>query len=893
MIHTVTRKTADEQHSGQTEGSARCAVRGAPYEDVIVKKPWGYEYLVFENEHVAIWMLQIVRKRRTSMHCHPRKRTGLILLSGDARFHHLEGSIPLSRMGVVNIDAGAFHSTEAASVLPIDPVSENGIWVMEIESPPLKEDLCRMSDAYGRAGATYEGADHMVPHPTEILRLQEPEEGETLSRRTFQNLVFTVRRGAIREDRNCPSPESLVVVIGCDVARASCPCSSGDAAMECEGKMPSPRTAQGRDALATNANPLMEVGRVSLFAEFQESTKGECFEGVTVLTIEQEKKVVKISDYIASTIADLGVRHVFGVCGGGAMHLVDSFGGSDRMEYIATHHEQAAAMAAEGYARISGVPGATLVTSGPGGTNAITGVYGAWVDSIPAIYVSGQVTRDTLIGQTGLRQFGIQEGNIIDIVRPITKYAVTITDPDTIRYHVEKACHLATTGRPGPVWIDVPLDVQNKLVNPEEIRGYTPEGPSEPCTEYVLSGLVAQCAEMLSQAKRPVLIYGYGVRLARAEDSLRDLVQRLGIPCVSSWTTSDIIPTADENYVGRSGIMGDRAGNFAVQNADLVLIVGSRMSIPQVGYNYKLFARAAKKVMVDIDEIELKKPSLRPDLPICADAGRFLETLLAKVEGDGLVLAVDGWRTRCRRWKEKYPVCLPEYWDNRDKVNSFHFVDRLSEKLGSDAVVVTDMGTSFTCTMQTFRTKAGQRLFTSSGFSSMGFGLPGAIGACYAQGRRKTILVTGDGGLQMNIQELQTVAHNKLPLIIFVLNNEGYLTIKLMQQNHFGRYIGSDPSSGLTCPNIVKLAEAYGIESERIADQKALDERLDAVLAHPGPYVCEILMPPEQALIPRVSSLKLPDGRIVSKPMEDLYPFLDREEFRENMIVDPVEILNH
>lgn len=862
MIHTVTRKIADERHGGQADASTGCAVRGAPYEDVIVKKPWGYEYLVFENEHVAIWMLQIVRKRRTSMHCHPRKRTGLILLSGDARFHHLEGSIPLGRMGVVNIEAGAFHSTEAASTLPIDPVSENGIWVMEIESPPLKEDLCRMSDAYGRAGATYEGADHMVPHPTEILRLQEPEEGETLLRRTFQNLVFTVRKGAIRRDRNCPSPESLVAVIG-------------------------------RDSSRQYANPLMEVGRVSSFAEFQESTKGDCFEGVTVLTIEQENKVVKISDYIASTIADLGVRHVFGVCGGGAMHLVDSFGGSDRMEYIATHHEQAAAMAAEGYARISGVPGATLVTSGPGGTNAITGVYGAWVDSIPAIFVSGQVTRDTLIGQTGLRQFGIQEGNIIDIVRPITKYAVTITDPDTIRYHVEKACHLATTGRPGPAWIDVPLDVQNKLVNPEALRGYTPDEPSTPCTEYVLSGLVAQCAQMLAQAKRPVLIYGYGVRLARAEDSLRDLVHRVQIPCVSSWTTSDIIPTADENYVGRSGIMGDRAGNFAVQNADLVLIVGSRMSIPQVGYNYKLFARGARKIMVDIDEIELRKPSLRPDLPICADAGRFLQSLLAKIEADGVSLAIDPWRTRCRTWKEKYPVCLPEYRDNQDKVNSFHFVDRLSERLGSDAVVVTDMGTSFTCTMQTFRTKAGQRLFTSSGFSSMGFGLPGAIGACFAQGRRKTILITGDGGLQMNIQEFQTVAHHRLPLIIFVLNNEGYLTIKLMQQNHFGRYVGSDPSSGLTCPDIVKLAQAYGIESERIGDQKTLDERLDAVLAHPGPYVCEILMPPEQPLIPRVSSLKLPDGRIVSKPMEDLYPFLDREEFRENMIVDPVEILNH
>jgi len=857
MIYAVNKKPVDERNIAKVTVSGE---HSRDYEDVIVKKPWGYEYLVFENEHVAIWMLQIVRKRKTSMHCHPRKRTGLILLSGEARFHHLEGSIALNRMSAVNIDSSTFHSTEAASLLPINPVSENGIWVMEIETPPLKEDLCRMSDAYGRAGATYEGAGQMVFQPKDVLRLAEPERGDRSLRRTFQNLTVTVRRGAIGEDRKL-SPNALVAVIGRDPSR------------EC-------------------ANPFMEVGKVCSFQEFHENTRLENFDGITVLTIEEEEKVVKISDYIVSTIADLGVRHVFAVCGGGAMHLVDSFGGCDRLEYVATHHEQAAAMAAEGYARIAGGPGAALFTSGPGGSNAITGVYGAWVDSIPTIFVSGQVTQDTLIGDTGLRQFGIQEGSIVELVRPITKYAVTVTDPDTIRYHMEKACHLAVTGRPGPVWIDVPLDVQNRLIDPENLPGFTPDESEQPCTDHVLSGLVTECADMLTKAERPVLIFGYGVRLSKAEAALRELVQRLQIPCVSSWTASDITGVADENYVGRSGIMGDRAGNFAVQNADLLLIVGSRMSIPQVGYNYKVFARAAKKIMVDIDEVELKKPSLRPDLPICADAGQFLRTLLAKVETDDLTLSIDHWRARCRQWKTKYPVCLPEYRDNRDKVNSFHFVDLLSEKLGADAAIVTDMGTSFTCTMQTFKTKLGQRVFTSSGFSSLGFGLPGAIGACFARGRRQTILITGDGGLQMNIQELQTVVQNKLPLTIFVLNNQGYLTIKLMQQNHFGRYIGSDPSSGLSCPDILRLAQAYGIDAERIGDQETLDRKLDGVLARTGPYICEIMMPPEQALIPRVSSLKLPDGKIISKPMEDLFPFLDRDEFMENMIVEPVEILN-
>lgn len=858
MLYKVSKKPLDEKYI--KDGSVNDS-DFFDYSKVIVKKPWGYEHLVFENEFVAIWMLQIVRKRKTSMHCHPRKKTGLILLNGFATFHHMEGTIAIDRMSAINIAAGAFHCTEASSDLPIHPISENGIWVLEIESPPLKKDLCRLSDAYGRAGASYEGVSHMVYEPKDTLKLEEPQESERLYRKKYQDLVFTIRSGPIYKDKYFPKPDAFAVVIG-------------------------------RDSSVEYANPYMTIGEVFEFKEFYEKTQDEDFDGVTVLTIEKEDKLMKLTDYIASYVADIGVKHVFAVCGGGAMHIVNSFGESERIEYIATHHEQAAAMAAEGYARITGVPGTALVTSGPGGTNAITGVYGAWVDSIPTIYISGQVTRDTLIKDTGLRQFGIQEGKIVEIVKPITKYAVTVTDPNTIRYHIEKACYLTMTGRPGPIWLDIPLDVQSKLINPDELPRFKPDHPVRKEPDYVLHGLVSECLDLLGNAKRPVLIYGYGVRLAGAEDDLRQLVRIFRIPCVSSWTTSDIIPTDDENYIGRSGIMGDRSGNFSVQNSDVLLIIGSRMSIPQVGYNYKLFARASKKIMVDIDNAELNKPSLELDLPIQAGAKEFLTETLQQIKEKKISLKIDDWRRRCTDWKKRYPVALPEYKENKDKVNSFYFIDLLSEKLGSDSVVVTDMGTSLTCTMQTFKTKPGQRLFTSSGFSSMGFGLPGAIGACFAQGKKKTILVTGDGGLQMNIQELQTVIHYNLPLVIFVLNNEGYLTIKLMQQNHFGRYVGSDPSSGLSCPDIVKLATAYGIKSERISTQEELRQRLDAILAEPGPYICEIIMPAEQPLIPRVSSLKLPDSRIVSKPIEDLYPFLDRKEFLENMIIDPVEILN-
>ncbi|MEI6212835.1 MAG: thiamine pyrophosphate-binding protein [Desulfuromonadales bacterium] len=600
--------------------------------------------------------------------------------------------------------------------------------------------------------------------------------------------------------------------------------------------------------------------------------------------------MIKLSEYIFSFIADIGVREVFAVSGGGAMHLVDAVASEERLRYVATHHEQAAAMAAEGYARITGKPGVALVTSGPGGTNATTGVCGAWIDSIPTIFISGQVTSDTLIADTGLRQFGVQESNIVELVKPITKYAVTVTDPLTIKYHLQKAYYLAITGRPGPVWIDIPLDIQSRVIEYDKLVRYVPEVSCAPGKRSAFSKQVELCIRLIQQAERPVLITGYGIRLARAEREIITLVQKLGIPVVSSWTSSDLIPTDHKQYIGRSGIMGDRAGNFTVQNADLLLILGSRMSVPQIGYNFRAFARGAKRIVVDIDQKELDKPSIRADVPVLADVGEFIRELLHLLPDDKTPASPE-WLTRCREWKTKYPVMLPEYRTNTVGVNSFYFVDQLAQKLGNDAVVVTDMGTSFTCTMQTFRTKAGQRLFTSSGHASMGFGLPGAIGACFGSGRRKTICISGDGGLQMNIQELQTLVTYQLPVILFILNNGGYLTIKLMQQNHFGRHVGSDRGSGVICPDIIKVATAYGIPSLRINNQRELDDQLESVLNQTGPFICEIMMPEDQPLIPRVSSLKKPDGSIVSKPLEDLYPFLDRDEFYANMIVAPIETM--
>ena len=555
MIHRIARSPLENNH---LRDSITNEAINYDYNNVIVKKPWGYEYLIYKNDQVAIWMLQIVRKRKTSMHCHPKKKTGLVLLAGDAKWAHQEGEIELNQLDGIVIEAGSFHSTEAFNPLPIQPQSENGIWVMEIEPPPIKNDLVRMKDAYGREGTAYEGIDNVVFEPKECFKLQDPGPGQVTVKK-FLDCTFTLRKGPFLTGTELPGPAALISVLG-------------------------------KDHEGNGAGHDLAIGELMTFKEFNETVKPGNYEDYTILTVEKNQTSVKVSDFIFSFLADLGIKDVFAVSGGAAMHLVDSLGQNKSLNYIAMHHEQAAAMAAEGYARISGKPGVTLVTSGPGGTNTITGLCGGWVDSIPMIFISGQVTTDTLISDTGLRQFGIQESNIVELVRPVTKYAITVTDPKTIKYHLQKAYYLATKGRLGPVWLDIPLDVQGKLVDLKNITGFDPKEFEQVESSDELEKQVVACLELLKQAERPVIIFGYGVRLAKAEKDLLNVIEKLQIPSISSWTASDLMPTDHSCYIGRSGIMGDRASNFTVQNSDLVLIIGSRMSIAQVGYNYKDFA---------------------------------------------------------------------------------------------------------------------------------------------------------------------------------------------------------------------------------------------------------------------------------------------------------------
>ena len=573
------------------------------------------------------------------------------------------------------------------------------------------------------------------------------------------------------------------------------------------------------------------------------------------------------------------------ITGGGAMHLNDSMGNSPLLKVTYHHHEQAAAIAAEGYYRASGRPAAVVVTTGPGGTNAITGLLGQWTDSIPAIYISGQVKRETTIShypELRIRQVGDQEVDIISVVNPLTKYAKTVTQPHEIRRVMDTAWQMATSGRKGPVWVDVPMDIQGAVADEDKMIT-TVEAIASPAA-IAKDGDLDQVIALLMQSKRPVLLAGHGIRLADAQRDLRPLIERMGIPVVSSFNGFDLIPTDHPLFVGRIGTIGDRAGNFALQNADLLLSVGSRNNIRQVSYDWASYARHAKKIVVEIDEAELKKPTVIPDIPVLADAGDFLRRLFERLHG----VALPDWQW-WREWvyarKIKYPVVLADYEKIEQSVHPYYFVQRFTQQLSKEAMVVAGNGTACVVLFQAGHVKEGQRMFWNSGNASMGYDLPAAIGASVATGHGEVVCLTGDGSLQMNLQELATVKHLQLPIKLFVLNNGGYLSIRQTQTNYFqGRYVGCDEKSGLSFPDLRWIAAAYGFPYFRIDSHHALDQQIAEVLAVKGPVVCEVMLTHDYTFSPKLSSEKLPDGRMVSKPLEDMYPFLSEDELASNML---------
>ena len=600
---------------------------------------------------------------------------------------------------------------------------------------------------------------------------------------------------------------------------------------------------------------------------------------------------MRVADYIFKTLADKGVRHCFLVTGGGAMHLDDALGLEKRIKYVCCLHEQACAMAAEGYARTSGTPGVICVTTGPGGTNALTGVMGAWLDSVPMVVISGQIKRSTMITSCPgikLRQLGDQEYNIVDAVRPMTKFATAVMSVEEVPETLERAWQICQSGRPGPVWIDVPLDIQAAEINPSGRIAPTENGEADSCP-LVSEAQIEKVVSLLQTSKRPAIIVGSGIHNAKAETLFLEVAESLNIPVLTSISGIDLIPSDHPLFFGRPGIIGERAANFIMQNSDLFIVLGTRMGLRICGYAYETIARAATKVMVDVDEAELNKPTFRPDVKIHADAGEFLKALKDKIGNTNCADYTD-WLDYCRRVKTKYPVVLPEHRNRTDYVSSYVLPEAIMRHAPDPLTVVTANGTAYTSTYQTIGIRRGMRMFANEACASMGYGLPAAIGAAFAGAKREVVCLEGDGSVMMNIQELQTLVSHKLPIKLFIYNNAGYVSIKTTQRSFFGGHlVGSDPSSGVVLPSFEKLANAFGLPYFKLSNNQELDDKLKKVFATPGPVLIEVMLDPFEVLSPKAASKKLPDGRMVSAPLEDMAPFLPRDEFKENMLIPPLE----
>ena len=599
--------------------------------------------------------------------------------------------------------------------------------------------------------------------------------------------------------------------------------------------------------------------------------------------------MVKLSDYVLRRIAQEGVRHVFLVPGGGAMHLNDSLAGRIDLDFVANYHEHACAVGAEAYAKLTGNLGVAMVTAGPGATNCLTGLTSAWVNSAPVLFLSGQVKRSDLKGKRPLRQLGLQEVDIVSIVKPITKYAATIMEPSSIRLHLDLALYHARHGRPGPVWLDIPLDIQSSQINPDGLEpANIPVYPSP--LEFDLAGAVSGVIADISRSEHPMLLLGAGIRIAGAAELATDLVNRLGVPCATTWVGADLVDDQHPCFAGRPGAFAPRGANFAVQNSDMLLSIGARWDFATTGFSHVGFARAARRVVVDVDLAELDK--LRPvaDYCILADAKDFLTEMLRQVPARAASNKLQvSWLERVQNWRKRYPVVTRELRGLQAGVSTYVFVEALADRLGSqDIIVEGSAGIQSEIFFMTFAAKAGQRIIADGSFGSMGYGVPAVIGACIGGQGRRTVLVDGDGSLMPNLQELETIRRLGLPIKIMVINNNGYASIRVSQLRWFKRTIAADSSCGLTFPDLQKVAATFNLPFYLINNENEMGPMLDRALAADGPALLDIRVPVEEDRRPRLGNYQKPDGTIASKPLEDLFPFLDREEFLLNMIVPPL-----
>lgn len=585
--------------------------------------------------------------------------------------------------------------------------------------------------------------------------------------------------------------------------------------------------------------------------------------------------MIKVSDYIIQRL-EKEVKHIFTIPGGGCIHLVDSLGKSN-IEVVANLHEQGSGICAEAYSQYTNNLGVALVTTGPGGTNAITPITSAWLDSLPLLVLAGQVQKKDMVSHRSIRQLGFQEVNLVRMTQGITKYSVSIMNADDVPYHLERALHLAKTGRSGPVVLEIPLDIQSSYID-DNARTFSPTVFS---SSYNVDGII----HAINNAERPIILAGNGVRLSGALDEFLQLINKTKIPVLLTWKALDFLPENHELFVGRPGGVASRGANFNQQNSDLIICLGARLDHGQIAYQSKFFAHDAKKIIVDVDVNEIHKLGIDIEYKVDLDCKIFLNELLSKI--NEINIDTSKWLTHCKKTYEKYPICLPEYYQQKDFVNNYVFIEELSKHLPENSLIVP--GSSGACsevTMQAIKIKTGTRIFNSEGLGSMGFGIPAAIGACLAADKQETICIDGDGGFVMNMQELELVNRYKLPIKFFILNNDGYGSIKTTQTNHFnGRLVASDPSSGLTLPEISKIADAFNIPYIKIFDNDMLCHLMKKVLDTEGPLMIEVMIDPNHRTAPKASVYKTKDGLFATRPMEDLAPFLSREEFKSEMLV--------
>ena len=598
---------------------------------------------------------------------------------------------------------------------------------------------------------------------------------------------------------------------------------------------------------------------------------------------------MRVADFIADFIfEELNVKHVFMVTGAGIMHLTDGVASHPKLQAICPHHEQTSSMAIDAYSRASENFGVGFFTSGPGGTNAVTGLCGAWQDSVPCLFISGQVKKKETTNNAkilGLRQFGVQELDMIPIVKYACKYATTLNDPNKVKYEFEKAVHIAKSGRPGPVWIQIPMDVQSSIIDETKLNGFEHDDVIPTASDAEVDKII----KLLKKSKRPVIIAGQGIRISGAISLLEKFTSKFKIPVVTPFLGIDTIKSDLLQYVGKTGVKGDRPANFAMQNSDLIIAIGTSLHVTVIGYTYKHFAREAKKIVIDIDKKSHKKKTIDIDSFILSDAKKFFEKIIKFTENETLNDYAK-WIKQCNEWKKKYPVCLPEYKQNKKSLNSYLLIDTLCKHSKKNDIFVSDAGGTYYATCQAIQlTKPGQRYIPSGAMATMGYSLPAAIGISVATNKGRVIALTGDGSFQQNLQELQTLIEYDLPVKLFVLNNDGYESIRVSQKNYFdNRLIGESNQSGVSFPDTLKIAKAYGIKAVRIRNYQELENKLDGILNFDKAVIVDVIIPRDQPIIPTVSSVVNPDGTMSSRPLEDMAPFLDREEYKKNLYVDEV-----